>query len=64
MKPFLSELQRQLDLVKEKIQELEDAAYHGPLSPRFRKQDIEDAKALLKRKDEIEDQIVNYRFDP
>ena len=59
-KIFLSELQKQLDLVKEKLQELEESAYKGALSPRFRKQDLPMASALLKRKKELEQRIIFY----
>jgi hypothetical protein len=53
-------MQKQLDLVKEKLQELEDAAYSGALSPRFRKQDLPKAKLLLKRKAVLEEKIIFY----
>jgi hypothetical protein len=61
-KVYLSELQKQLELINQKLQELEDAAYQGALSPRFRKQDILRAKGLLKRKAEVEDEIINFKF--
>lgn len=59
-KPYLRELQEQLALINQKLQELEDKAYQGALSPRFRPKDRERAKALLKRKSAVEDAIVNY----
>lgn len=60
-KVFLRELQEQLGLVERKLQELEDKAYQGALSPRFRPKDRERAKELLKRKKEIEDSIIDFR---
>lgn len=60
MKPFLSELLKQLDLIKDKIQELEDAAYKGALSPRFRAKDLETARKLIKRRKDIEEKIIEY----
>lgn len=60
MKPFLSELLKQLELIKDKIQELEDAAYKGALSPRFRPKDIEIARKLIKRRKAIEEKIIEY----
>lgn len=60
-RPFLRELQEQLALVNSKLQELEDKAYVGALSPRFRPKDRERAKELLKRKREIEQSIIDYR---
>lgn len=60
MKPFLSEIQKQLDLVNEKIRELESDAYSGAMSPRFKKQDIPRAKELLARRKVLEDRIINY----
>jgi hypothetical protein len=59
-KVYLSELQKQLELVKEKIEELENAAYKGALSPRFLKQDVSRAKELLKRKRVLEDRIIDF----
>lgn len=57
---YLSELQKQLDLVNEKVRELEEASYTGALSPRFRKQDIERARMLLARRKVLEERIINY----
>ena len=60
-KVYLRELQEQLALINSKIQELEDKAYAGALSPRFRPKDRERAKELLKRKEEVEQSIINFR---
>lgn len=58
---YLRELQEQLALIKDKLQELEDKAYVGALSPRFRPKDRERAKELLKRKREVEDSIISWK---
>lgn len=58
--PYISELKIQLELVKQKIAELEDAAAEGVLSPRFRPEDKERAKRLIERRKQLEDRIIFY----
>lgn len=60
VKLFLSELQKQLELVNQKLTELEDAAYTGALSARFRSKDVPQARALLRRKKVLEERIIFY----
>ena len=60
MKLFLSEIQKQLDLVNEKIRDLEENAYKGAMSPRFLKADLPRARELLARRKVLEERIINY----
>jgi hypothetical protein len=58
--PYISELKIQLELVKQKIAELEDAAAEGVLSPRFKPEDKERARRLIERRKQLEDRIIFY----
>lgn len=57
---YLSELKIQIEVIDRRIAELEDQASGGALDPRFRRKDKEEAAALLKRRREIENKIINY----
>lgn len=59
-KPYLSELKIQIEVIDRRLAALEDKAYQGALSRRFKPEDKEEAKKLLARKKELENRIIFY----